>query len=384
MCTPKLVDKLVTNINIKKVQKHIIHIQKKLYEEAKKCNFWNIEKLTRYFFLSKEYRLAIIRQILNAIKKTQISSSYYYKINKFMCLSVGRSNTYSNKIDYFFNHKIDQYLIYLLLYSRYQNIFDHNLIHTRLLEMQKLRTRTSELLSNKKAYFVEYNIYEMTDCLTVKSMYLLLTRLSGIQVVRERIYHWFKYPCICIYTQEKQQNSLHNLYKLLVQILYIGFRWEIYTNLRCRNIYKEFLMFSQARYLKILASYIIVKQSQYIYGNFTKNVGIYLKSVSQVCFHTEKLIHIKSINIFIDLIKKNLCSKTDKTKLSIYYLVRQILYYKNYQNKWRVCKKLHPDKAKYLIKQTVRKWLLPNNNFLFKNKINKNIDNTFYIWQKKK
>lgn len=384
MCIPKLVNKLDTNINIKKVQKHIIYIQKKLYEEAKKCNFWNIEKLVRYFFLSKEYRLAIVRQILNTISKTHILSSYYYKLNKFMCLSIGSSNTYNNRIDYFLNHKIDQYLIYLLLCSRYQSIFEHNLIHTRLLETQKLKTRTFEILSNRKTYFVEYNIHKMTDSLTVKSMHLLLTKLSGIQVVRERIYHWFKYPCICIYTQKKQQNSLHNLYKLLVQILYIGLRWEIYINARCANIYKEFLMFSRTRCLKIVASHIITNKSQYICGNFTKNIGIYLKSVSQICLHTEELIDVKFINIFINLIEKNLSGETDETKLSIYYLVRRILYYKNYQNKWRVYKKLHPDKAKYLIKQNVRKWLLLNKNFLLNSKINKNIDNTFYIWQKKK
>ena len=382
MCIKTVARQLNIHINTQTIYKKIVHIQKKLYIAAKKCDLTKLNKLVNYFFLSKEYRIIIVKQIIGTIEKENPISNYCRKITQLMYLSIAKYIIEHGNIVYFLSHKVDQYIIYLFLYSKHQAVFETNLMQNKLPEMYRLRKRTIEMLSNQSIYLAEYNLQQIIP--NLKGKKILITRLSSIQEVQTKICYWLSNVDVYFHKQKEKQQASNCLYTLLTKILYTGLRWAIYLNIKNTYFYKEFLPFDQTENLIFLTSRTLILQVEHILGNFTKNVGFHLNSVYQICYCTKKLITINHKKISVDFIEHDILGNKNQEKILIFSSIRHLLYYRNHQNRWRLYKKLDPNKVKYFIIRTLQKKSLQSKAFLSKNKINTKIDNIFYGWQMKK
>lgn len=183
------------------------------------------------------------------------------------------------------------------------------------------------------------------------------------------------------------QNN-NELSKLFHIIMYIGLEWFIYTNLKCKDLYKSLYFTNQDRYLFFISNCVTINKIVYYLAKFFHARNFNLKYFRCVVYkYNNSIIYFKDVDLKFYNPSKYIFNPSKESIKDIYSKIRNKLYHKNSQGYWRINQSVNPAHAVLFVNQILNTWYDDYYNLLKKTelfKISQVAEEMLYIWQIKK
>lgn len=350
------------DIRIKYIEKKILNTKKNIYLNAKKCNQKNFAINKKKLVLDRENFLVFIKKVVNELlHKYNFKKSYLQKLVTCVYCLIHKPLEKIHFITYLIKQKIEQYIINIILHSFFHAKLGNNLISYDRIKSSNLDKKWIKILKHYKIPGISFN--DISRIIYKNYKKNLAYYLFDLPQENRQISHWFRQNNLAYLDFQ----DLNNIHYILDQMRLIGQTWSIYNCIVNRSINNIEYFLNGRKVIKYIISQINCSQSSIIFSYFASDIGY---SLANTYHYLDYKLQLKYT-----------------PKLFIFYLIRHLLYKKNYQNRWKMRKDLNINKVKIILIQILTKLYEEFDHSLSIYNIdciNSKIDHILYIWQIKK
>lgn len=384
-----------TSLPWTQIQEKIFIIQQHIYNYSKECNQKKVHELQNYILNSSDSKIFAIQTITDSIAKYYITySQENYNFNdkhKFLIYESLFKKNISYKESFFISEQIKQYLVYLCLKPEWEARFEpaDRLTLNNSKQYYSLYRLSRFILKNKTGKLKSIKKYCFTSKITAKCIDIkyLVSKIQPVTSILHYLQNWLSNRYIIENLNNKiyLNNTIDNLHQLLYRIMYCGFGWYNTTLFN----HNSFHIFADSNYnVRIYSANFLNKLAvKNIINLVNYSIGIRYHH-SYICNERFSQTLYLFSNYLTNYYKKNKSSIYISPFVYRYFKiqVKQILYHRNFLQKWRSNNHLQ---LKYILKKIKNKiinfylYYYPLINKLNVNNLMISLEDIIFRWTKK-